>query len=337
MTNLINLKSNKIKTILLIVMLLMLLSAFLGSLLLGYIRTSFNDLIQAYYDFNNSTEHIVIRESRMARAVIALLVGASLSLAGLLMQTLTKNPMASPGLLGVNSGAVFFTVLIYSYVPQLFYSYGVLSAFLGAALAVILVYTLAGGFRGSVDTFDLTLSGAAVTALFTSLSQIILYKDQRTMEEILFWLTGSVEGRDLDGIIKYIPLLMLAWLWSFFIWKKLNLFSLGEDIAKGLGLNTAALKIQIIILVVILSGISVAVAGPIALIGLIVPHLAFALVGSEFRWSIPYSMVMGAILLLAADIAARFIAYPREIPVGAVTAILGTPFFIYTARRAENR
>jgi iron complex transport system permease protein len=253
------------------------------------------------------------------------------------MQTLTKNPMASPGLLGVNSGAVFFTVLVYSYIPKLFYNYGVLSAFLGPAIAVVLVYTLAGGARGSVDTFDLTLSGAAVTALFTSLSQIILYKDQRTMEEIIFWLTGSVEGRDLNTITKYIPLMIAAWVWSFFISKKLNLFSLGEDIAKGLGLNTNALKIQIVILVVILSGISVAVAGPIALIGLIVPHFAFALVGSEYRWSIPYSIVMGAVLLLTADIAARFVAYPKEIPVGALTAILGTPFFIYTARKAENR
>jgi iron complex transport system permease protein len=210
-------------------------------------------------------------------------------------------------------------------------------SFVGAAIAVVLVYALAGGIKGSIQTFDLTLSGAAVSAFFLSFTQVILFKDQKTMEEIMFWMTGSVEGRSLNALIYIIPYVVIAWILTFLISGKLNIFSLGEEIAKGLGVNTEFLKVQMILLTVILAGASVAVAGPIALVGLIIPHLTRALVGSEFRWAIPYSLVLGAIFLLISDIGSRFIAYPKEIPVGALTAIIGTPFFIYIARKAENR
>jgi iron complex transport system permease protein len=331
------LESEKKKAFFLFGLLALLVMCFLGSLLLGYIKTSFSDLINTYTSYENITEHIIIKTSRMPRALTALFIGASLSVSGLLMQTLTKNPMASPGLLGVNSGAAFCMVFVYSFFPGLAQGYTILFSFIGAAIAVIFVYALAGGFRGSIQTFDLTLSGAAVSALFMSLTQVILYKDQKTMEEIMFWLTGSVEGRSLDTLIKIIPFLVIAWIITFILSKKLNIFSLGEEIAKGLGLNTELLKTLIIILVVILAGASVAVAGPIGLVGLIIPHLTYSLVGSEFKWAIPYSIVLGSIFLLLADIGSRFIIFPKEIPVGALTAIIGTPFFIYIARKAENK
>lgn len=331
------LRSNKSKFILFIWLILLLIAFFFASLLMGYIKTSFSDLINTYTNYTDSIENIVIKTSRMPRALIALFIGASLSVSGLLMQTLTKNPMASPGLLGVNSGAAFFMVFAYSFMPNLTQNYLMLFSFIGAALAVLLVYILAGGIRGSIQTFDLTLSGAAISAIFISFTQIILYKDQKTMEEVLFWLTGSVEGRSMDALFKVIPIILIGWIMCFLLAKRLNLFSLGEEIAKGLGLNTELLKLQVILLVVVLAGASVAVAGPIALVGLIIPHLTRFLVGSEFKWAIPYSIVLGALLLLSADVASRFIIYPKDIPVGAVTAILGTPFFIYIARKAENR
>lgn len=330
------LKTNKGKIFLLIALILILTLLLIQSVLLGYIKTSFEDFINTYKNYSNITEHIIIKSSRVPRTIIALFVGASLSVSGVLMQTLTKNPMASPGLMGINSGSAFFMVLTYSLLPSISQNYVILFSFLGAAISVILVYILAGGIRGSIQTFDLTLAGAAVSAFFISLMQIFLYKDQKTMEEILYWLTGSVEGKSLDSLIKIAPLLLTALLISFLLSNKLNILSLGEDTAKGLGLNTEVLKIQIIILVVILAGGSVSVAGPIGLIGLIIPHITRSLVGSEFKWVIPYSMVLGAILLLSADIISRFIIYPKEIPVGAITAILGTPFFIYLARKAEN-
>jgi iron complex transport system permease protein len=333
----ISLESNKAKTVTLLMLIVLLVVCFLGSLLLGYIKTSFSDLINTYVNYENITEHIILKTSRMPRALTALFVGASLSVSGVLMQTLTKNPMASPGLLGVNSGAAFFMVLGYSVFPKLTQGYLMGLSFIGAALAVVLVYALAGGIKGSIQTFDLTLSGAAVSAFFLSFTQIVLFKDQKTMEEIMFWMTGSVEGRSMNALIYIIPYVVIAWILTFLISGKLNIFSLGEEIAKGLGLNTELLKIQIILLTVILAGASVAVAGPIALVGLIIPHLTRTLVGSEFKWAISYSLVLGSIFLLLADIGSRFIAYPKEIPVGALTAIIGTPFFIYIARKAENR
>lgn len=331
-----NLESNKSKFIVLAALIAFLACCFLGSLLLGYIKTSPWDLLNTYTNYENTTEQIILRTSRVPRALTALFIGGSLSLSGVLMQTLTKNPMASPGLLGINSGSAFFMVFIYSYFPNLSQDFAVLFSFIGAFIAVILVYGLAGGLKGSVQTFDLTLSGAAISAFFMSFTQIVLYKDEKTMEEILYWLTGSVEGRSLDLLLKVMPFLVIAWIVCFLLSAKLNIFSLGEEMAKGLGLNTEFLKLSIILLVVILAGASVAVAGPIAMVGLVIPHFTRFLVGSEFKWVIPYSIVLGCIFLLSADIASRFIIYPKELPVGAVTAIIGTPFFIYIARKAEN-
>lgn len=333
----ISLESSRAKAIILFILILVLIVCFLGSLLLGYIKTNFTDLMNTYKAYENITEHIIIKTSRMPRALTALFVGASLSVSGVLMQTLTKNPMASPGLLGVNSGAAFFMVLGYSIFPSLTQGYLMGLSFVGAALAVVLVYALAGGLKGSIQTFDLTLSGSAVAAFFLSFTQVVLFKDQKTMEEIMFWMTGSVEGRSMNVLLYIVPYLILAWILAFLMAGKLNIFSLGEEIAKGLGVNTELLKIQMILLTVVLAGASVAVAGPISLVGLIIPHLTRALVGSEFKWAIPYSLVLGSIFLLLADIGSRFIAYPKDIPVGALTAIIGTPFFIYIARKAENK
>lgn len=333
----ISLESSRAKAIILFILILVLIVCFLGSLLLGYIKTNFTDLMNTYKAYENITEHIIIKTSRMPRALTALFVGASLSVSGVLIQTLTKNPMASPGLLGVNSGAAFFMVLGYSIFPSLTQGYLMGLSFVGAALAVVLVYALAGGLKGSIQTFDLTLSGSAVAAFFLSFTQVVLFKDQKTMEEIMFWMTGSVEGRSMNALLYIVPYLILAWIFAFLMAGKLNIFSLGEEIAKGLGVNTELLKIQMILLTVILAGASVAVAGPISLVGLIIPHLTRALVGSEFKWAIPYSLVLGSIFLLLADIGSRFIAYPKDIPVGALTAIIGTPFFIYIARKAENK
>lgn len=186
------LESSKSKTMALIILITLLIVSFIASLLLGYIKTSYVDLINTYINYNNSTEHIVIKTARMPRAFTALFIGASLSLSGVLMQTLTKNPMASPGLLGVNSGAAFFMVFTYSFFPNLSQNYIILFSFIGAAVAVVFVYALAGGIRGSINTFDLVLAGAAISAFFISLMQVVLYKDQKTMEEVLYWLTGSV-------------------------------------------------------------------------------------------------------------------------------------------------
>ena len=332
------LNSKKFKVIGLVILIILTIMAIILSLLLGYIKIHFFDLVEAYKNFNNTTAHIVIRDSRMPRTLIALFVGGSLGISGVLIQALTKNPMASPSLIGINSGASFFLVFTMSFFPQASQDLLTLVSFLGTALASFIVYVLAGGLKGEMQTIDLTLSGAAISALFLSLTQGILYKDQRTMEEILFWLSGSVDGRSIDSLFKVLPYLISCWIIPFVFYKKLNIFSLGEEMAKGLGEKTELLKLFIGIVIIILSGASVAIAGPISLIGLITPHIVKAFLGeSEYQWIIPYSAFIGALLLIISDIFSRFIIYPKEIPVGTVTALIGAPFFIYLARKAENK
>jgi iron complex transport system permease protein len=182
----------------------------------------------------------------------------------------------------------------------------------------------------------LTLAGAAMTALFASFTQGILVLNEAALEQVLFWLAGSVAGRSLDNLIAVLPYLIGGLIISLIIATKMNVLSMGEDVAKGLGLNTALLKITIGIVVILLSGGAVAVAGPIGFIGIVVPHLTRSIVGIDHRWVIPFSGLLGGVLLLAADIASRYILMPQEVPVGVMTAIIGTPFFIYIARKGFN-
>lgn len=331
------LKERKHKYIVFTILIIVMMLSFFASLLLGYIHTTFNDLINTYANNGNSTANIIIRTSRMQRALTALFIGANLSLSGLFVQTLTRNSIATPSLLGINSGAAFFMCVVYTYLPGFNQNSSILFAFLGAILAAILVYSLSGGIKGNVQVFDLLLGGAAISAFFMSATQIVLYKNQKAMEDVIFWLTGSVADRNINMLIAIIPYSIIGWIICFSIYNKLNIFSLGEDIARGLGLNTGFLKIVIILLVVVLAGTSVAVAGPISLVGLIIPHIVKYVVGNDFKWTIPYSIVVGAIFLLTADVASRFIIYPKEMPVGVLTALIGTPFFIYIARKAVNK
>lgn len=330
-------KSNLNRSIGIIVLLTILVFSILGSILLGYTDTNFNTLINAYTNFDGSNAHLIIKTSRVPRALIALFVGSSLGVAGVLMQAITRNPMASPSIFGINSGASFLVVLAMSTFRTIGYSSLVWVALIGAGFSAFFVYLVAGGFKGDVETINLTLAGAATSAFFLSLTQGVLYKDQRTLEDILFWLTGSVEGRNLSYLFQVAPYITVGLVISLLLVKKLNLFSLGEEIAKGLGLNVGMFKIIASISIVLLSGSSVAIAGPITLVGLIVPHVTRSLVGTDYKWIVPYSILLGAIFLLLSDIGARFIIFPKEVPVGAITAFIGAPFFIYIARKAENR
>lgn len=332
-----SIRNVKYKYLVFVVLIVLMIICFFASLLLGYIHTSFNDLINTYTSNDNSTASIIIRTSRMQRALTAIFIGANLSLSGLLMQTLTRNPIATPSLLGINSGAAFFMCVVYTYLPSFSQNNSIFFAFLGAVLASGLVYFISGGLKGNVYTFDLLLGGAAISAFFMAFTQIVLYKNQKAMEDVIFWLTGSVSDRNINTLIAIIPYSVIAWIVCFLIYNKLNIFSLGEDMAKGLGLNTNFLKVAIIFLVIVLAGTSVAVAGPISLVGLIVPHFVKHLVGNDFKWTIPYSVIVGAVFLLMADVASRFIIYPKEMPVGVLTALIGTPFFIYIARKAVNK
>lgn len=330
------LNKSKGKAILLFLLVILTLILCYLSITKGFIHTSYRTFIDSYMDFNNSREHIIIRSSRVPRTLNSLLVGGALGVSGLLTQGLTRNKLASPSILGINSGAVLTLVIALTFFPSISSLGLALVSFLGALLASILVYLLVGGLSGDINPMDLTLGGTALGALFFSLSQGILYKNETALEQVIYWMTGSVEGQKLDVIIKFIPVIVLLMIITLFLGKKLNVFSLGEEMAKSLGMKTLYLKVFIIFIVAILSGISVALAGPIAFIGLITPHIVHKFIGTDYRWLIPFSIFTGSSILLLADILSRFIVYPKEVPVGALTALIGGPFFIYIAKRRSK-
>ncbi|SEM63013.1 iron complex transport system permease protein [Mesobacillus persicus] len=307
-----------------------------ASIVYGYTETSWKMAYQAFTDFNGTNEHIIIESVRLPRALIAATVGASLAMAGVLMQTLTKNPLASPGIFGVNAGAGFAVVVAVS-----LFSVGSLQAytwiaFLGAAVAAISVYVIGSTGREGLTPMKLTLAGAAIAAMFSSFTQGLLVLNEAALEQVLFWLAGSVQGRKLENLASVFPYLLAGWVAAMILSPKMNVLSMGEDVAKGLGLNTGLVKLGAGIIVIFLSGGAVAIAGPIGFIGIVVPHVARAVVGIDHRWVIPYAGLLGGMLLLVADIAARYIIMPQEIPVGVMTALIGTPFFIYIARKGFN-
>ncbi len=330
------LNKSKGKAILLFLLVILTLILCYLSITKGFIHTSYRTLIDSYMNFNNSQEHIIIRSSRVPRTLNSLLVGGALGVSGLLTQGLTRNKLASPSILGINSGAVLTLVIALTFFPRISSLGLAWVSFFGALLASILVYIMCGGLSGDINPMDLTLGGTALGALFFSLSQGILYKNETALEQVIYWMTGSVEGQKLDIIVKFIPIIVILMIVTLFLGKKLNVFSLGEEMARSLGMKTLYLKAFIILIVAILSGISVALAGPIAFIGLITPHIVHKFIGTDYRWLIPFSIFTGASILLLADILSRFIVYPKEVPVGALTALIGGPFFIYIAKRRSK-
>jgi len=317
---------------------LALLLGFAGSILLGATNYSPETAWDALFRYDpNVTDQIVIRTTRLPRALIAAMVGASLAIAGAMMQTLTRNPLASPSVLGINAGAGFFVVsasvlLSVSHLQALMWI-----SFVGAAAAAGVVYVLGSAGREGLTPIKIVLAGSAMTALFASFTQGILALDQQSLGSVLFWLTGTIAGRSPDMLATVFPYMAGCWVAAWVLARGMNILLMGEDTSKGLGQRTGALKIGIGVLVVILAGGSVAIAGPIGFIGIVVPHMARYLVGTDHRWLIPFCGVFGATLLLLADIAARFIMIPEELPVGVMTAVLGAPFFMYIARRGIGK
>ncbi|WP_121616474.1 FecCD family ABC transporter permease [Virgibacillus halodenitrificans] len=329
-------KSNANKIIVLTIGVLLVVFLMWASTIFGLTKVTTQTLVNSIYHFDGSNEHIIIQQARIPRALIAAAVGGSLAIAGAIMQGLTNNPLASPSLFGVNAGASFLVVVGISFLG--FTSSGSFTwlAFAGAAVSSIIVYVLGSMGRDGITPIKITLAGAAIAALFSSLTQGILTLNESALDQVLFWLAGSVQGRDLDVLIGVLPYLILGWFASIFIGKQMNVLTMGEDIAKGLGQKTLLIKIVGAIIVVLLAGGSVAIAGPIGFIGIVIPHISRWFVGIDYRWIIPYSGLLGAMLLLMADIAARYIIMPAEVPVGVMTAFIGVPFFIYIARREIN-
>ncbi|WP_312886352.1 FecCD family ABC transporter permease [Paenibacillus plantarum] len=322
------------KTAGLFALVLILLGSFTSSILFGATQFDWHTAWASIFHYDeNINDQIILRTTRVPRACIAAAIGASLAIAGVLMQTLTRNPLASPSVLGVNAGATMFVVIgavalqISSLQALMWIS------FIGAAVGALSVYILGSFGRDGLTPLKIVLAGAAMTALFSSFTQGILVLNQQVLSTVLFWLTGTIAGRSPDMLITVIPFMAICWVAAWFIARDMNLLLMGEDTAKGLGQKTLWVKSAAGILIVVLAGCSVSVAGPIGFIGIVIPHISRFFIGVDHRWVIPYCAVLGAILLILADLAARFIMIPEEMPVGVMTAVIGAPFFIYIARR----
>ncbi|WP_227396457.1 FecCD family ABC transporter permease [Jeotgalibacillus aurantiacus] len=305
----------------------------LASVRFGYQQTSFSQIIASFNAFDGSNEHLIIQSVRVPRALIAAAIGASLAVAGVLMQTLTKNPLASPSIFGINAGAGLAVVMGVTLFGVTSIQMFAVLAFIGAAVAMVSVYALGSLDQKGLSPLQLTLAGAALSALFGSVTQGLLVLNESALEQVLFWLAGSVQGRDLALLQTALPYLAAGFIIAMFFSRSFNVLAMGDDVANGLGVKTGVLKIWIGIIVVLLAGGAVAVAGPIGFIGIMIPHLARKWIGVDHRLLIPMSAFLGANLLLAADIAARYVIMPQEVPVGVMTAIIGTPIFIYIARK----
>jgi iron complex transport system permease protein len=308
--------------------------AALASVAIGAKAIALRTVLDALVAYRPAIEdHLIVHELRIPRTVLGLCVGAALGLAGAVMQGITRNPLADPGLLGINAGAAL-AVVVSTFAFGITSTFGqVWFAFAGAAVAGLAVYVLGSIGRGGASPVKLAIAGAAMAALLGSFTAALLLLDEATLDQYRFWAVGSLAGRDIDVAWQVLPFLVLGAVLAIGCSRALNGLALGDDVARSLGQRVALVRALAAGSVVLLCGAATAAAGPIWFVGLTVPHVARAITGPDHRWLLPYSMVIGAILLVGADIVGRVVVRPGELEVGIVTAFIGAPVFIAFVRR----
>lgn len=306
------------------------------SLALGARDVAFGDVWNALFspDAGNN-DHLVVRDLRIPRTVIGIVVGLSLALAGTIMQGITRNPLADPGLLGVNAGASVFVVLAISVLGISSPSAYVWFAFLGAAAAASVVYGIGAIGREGATPVKLVLAGTALTAGLTSIITLVLITDAETLNSYRFWSVGSLASRDFEPLFDLWPFIAVGAVLAFAVGRMLNLLSLGDDLARGLGQNLMLTRVIAALAVVLLCGSATALAGPMVFVGLVVPHIVRPVTGPDYRWILAYSALLGPVLLLAADVIGRLIVRPAELEAGIIIAVLGAPIMIALVRRVK--
>ncbi|SDJ41603.1 FecCD family ABC transporter permease [Salimicrobium halophilum] len=311
--------------------LLLFLSLFF-SLSIGAYTVPFSDLWGGLTGTSSTEAAEVIRTLRLPRALVAILIGAGLAVAGAIMQAMTNNPLASPQIFGVNAGGSLLVVIAVVLFPDFSPSEIVYFAFIGAALGGGLVF-FAASSGGGMTPVKLALAGITIHMFLTSLIQSVVIFNETSTEDVLFWLAGGVDGTNWGDVQLLLVWVGIGLLIALMFSPSFTIMSLGEEVARGLGQRIALMRIVASLIVVLLAGAAVAVAGPIGFVGLIVPHIARKLVGTDYKIVLPVCALFGGILLSVADVLSRFIAFPAESPVGIVTALIGAPFFLYLAQR----
>ncbi|WP_411916300.1 FecCD family ABC transporter permease [Vibrio sp. Vb2865] len=298
---------------------------------------SVNDLTSYWFAFDEGNMlHQILETLRAPRTYAGLLIGASLAVSGVLMQGLTRNPLASPSILGINAGAACFMALASIGVPFFSQLNPIINAVLGALLSGGAVMLLGGFFSARSHPLRLVLAGIAISALLIGLTRASVILADDMAYSVLHWLTGSLSAVDSEQWQQLWPFVTLGLVLAMGLARNLNLLALGDEVAVGLGGNIRLTRLISGLAVVLLAGTSVAIAGPIGFVGLLVPHLVRPIVGHNYHILIPVSALCGAALVTWSDALSRSIAFPAETPVGVITALLGTPCFIAIAMRKSS-
>ena len=305
----------------------------LASLAVGSLDIPLGEVVAAFTAFEDTDAHVIVRELRVPRTEVGLLVGGALGACGALMQGVTRNPLAEPGILGINAGAALAVVIAIFLLGVTSVAGYAWFALLGAGVAALLVFALGASGRDGATPVKLALAGAVLSAMLVALTSAVLVLDVTTLDEFRFWVVGSIAGRDAGVALTVLPFIAVGMALALAAGRRLNALALGDDVARSLGQRVGRARAAAAAGFVLLAAGAVAAAGPIAFVGLTVPHAARAIVGTDYRWIVPYSAVLGAILLLASDVLGRVVARPAELEVGVVTAAIGAPAFIWLVRR----
>ena len=318
----------------LLLLLLLVVVAAGASLAIGTRSIGLGEVWRALLDPSLGTdEAAIVQGLRAPRTAIGLLAGLALGTAGALMQGHTRNPLGDPGLLGVTAGASLAVVLAISVFGVGTPAGYVWLAFAGALAGTVLVFAIGSVGRGGGTPVTLALAGAALSALLFAVVRTILVSDQQTLDSFRFWVVGSLAGRGADVAWQVAPFVAVGLVLATVNAPALNLLSLGDDVARGLGQRIWPARAVGLAAITLLGGAATAACGPIAFVGLVVPHVVRAVTGPDHRWLIPCSGLLGAVLLLGADVVGRVVARPGELQVGIVLALIGAPFFIALVSR----
>ncbi|MFT3863709.1 MAG: iron chelate uptake ABC transporter family permease subunit [Solirubrobacterales bacterium] len=307
-----------------------------ASIAIGSQSLPLSVVFHALFHPGHTNADLIVTDLRIPRTVLGILVGAALGVAGALIQALTRNPLADPGILGVNSGAALAVTIGIAYLGLHGVHQYLWLAFAGAVVTTVFVYAIGTGGRGGPSPARLVLAGVGIAAVLTGITEIIALGKQSTFEGALNWSAGSLAGRPLSTSLAILPFVVVGLAMAGAISRDLNAIALGDDLAAALGSRATPVRVVAVVAITLLAGAATAAAGPIAFVGLMIPRIARWVTGPDQRWIFAFSLTLGPCLLLASDVLGRIVIAPSELPVGIVTAFVGAPFLIFIARRMKS-
>ena len=304
-------------------------------ILIGMSDIGIKEIIDSIISYSGSKQDLIIRTVRLPRVLLCILIGASMAISGLIMQNLTRNPLASPQILGINSGATLSVVVIMVFFPLLGYKAKILGAFLGAGVIGLFVHVI--GTVKNLSPLKITLVGISIQLFLSSITKSIMLFNESKTSDLVFWMIGGVHHAQFIHIMAILPRFILSIVLTILISNSMDTLKMGDSVAISLGENVKLTKTVATIVVILLSSSSVAIAGPISFVGLITPHIISKLGGRNFRQNFILCGIYGANLLLLSDIISKLLKYPYESPVGTVTSFIGAVFYIFLANKEMKR